>query len=83
MPIFEGEDAYGWVYRVERYFTINGLSEREKLMAATLCLEGRRLRGFNSENNDNHCGCGVNLKTAYWRDFEPLKKGICMNSFLP
>ena len=30
MPIFEGEDAYGWVYRVERYFAINGLSESEK-----------------------------------------------------
>ncbi|KAH9751882.1 phosphatidylinositol N-acetylglucosaminyltransferase subunit A [Citrus sinensis] len=41
MPIFEGEDAYGWVYRVECYFTINGLSEREKLMAAALCLEGK------------------------------------------
>ena len=23
MSIFEGEDAYGWMYRVERYFTIN------------------------------------------------------------
>lgn len=54
MLIFEGEDAYGWVYRVECYFTINGLSEMEKLMAAVLRLEGKPLRGFIRENNDNH-----------------------------
>ena len=46
MPIFEGEDAYGWVYMVERYFTINGLSEREKLTATALCLEGKALAWF-------------------------------------
>ena len=46
MPIFEGDDAYGWVYRVECYFTNNGLLEREKLMAAALCLEGKALAWF-------------------------------------
>ena len=46
MPIFEGEDAYGWVYRVEHYFAINGLSEREKLLAAALCLEVKALAWF-------------------------------------
>ncbi|KAH9650558.1 pentatricopeptide repeat-containing protein [Citrus sinensis] len=46
MLIFESEDAYGWVYRVERYFAINGLSKGEKLMAAALCLEGKTLMWF-------------------------------------
>ncbi|XP_020704066.2 uncharacterized protein LOC110115235 [Dendrobium catenatum] len=41
MPIFEGEDAHGWIYKVERYFTVNGLTEEEKLAAAGLCLEGK------------------------------------------
>ena len=50
MPIFKGEDAYGWVYRVERYFTINGPSEREKLMAAALCLEGKTLGEISSHS---------------------------------
>ena len=54
MPIFEGEDAYGWVYRVERYFTINGLSEREKLMRQHYVWREWPLSGFNSVNNDNH-----------------------------
>ena len=43
MPIFEGKDAYGWVYKVEHYFTINGISEREKLMVVALCSEGKAL----------------------------------------
>ena len=47
MLIFEGEDAYGWVYRVECYFTTNRLSEMEKLMAAVLCLEGKALVWFH------------------------------------
>ena len=34
------------MYRVKRYFTINRLSEREKLRAATLCLEGKALAWF-------------------------------------
>ena len=42
------------VYRVERYFAINGLLEREKLMAALLCLMEKPLHSFNGENNDNH-----------------------------
>ncbi|PKU67640.1 hypothetical protein MA16_Dca011218 [Dendrobium catenatum] len=46
MPIFEGEDMYGWIYKVERYFAVNGLTEEEKLTAAGLCLEGKALSLF-------------------------------------
>ncbi|PKU74218.1 hypothetical protein MA16_Dca021622 [Dendrobium catenatum] len=46
MPVFEGEDAQHWVYRVERYFSINGFTEGEKLMATGLCLEGKALAWF-------------------------------------
>lgn len=46
MPVFEGEDAHGWIYRVERYFLVNGLTEGERLMAAALCLEGKALAWY-------------------------------------
>ncbi|KAI0501936.1 hypothetical protein KFK09_016881 [Dendrobium nobile] len=46
VPVFEGEDAYGWVYRVERYFAVNGVTEEEKLMAVPICLEGKSLAWF-------------------------------------
>ncbi|KAI0524824.1 hypothetical protein KFK09_004212 [Dendrobium nobile] len=46
MPIFEGEDGHGWIYKVERYFAVNGLTDDEKLTAAGLCLEGKALAWY-------------------------------------
>ncbi|KAF7814834.1 Splicing factor U2AF 65 kDa subunit [Senna tora] len=43
MPLFNGEDPIGWLFRVERYFSINGITTEEKLEAASVCLEGRAL----------------------------------------
>ncbi|GJX32127.1 hypothetical protein Tco_0241982 [Tanacetum coccineum] len=43
MPVFVGEEAYGWIYRVERYFEIQGLPQHEQLRAAALCMEGEAL----------------------------------------
>ncbi|GKC14454.1 ankyrin repeat-containing protein [Tanacetum coccineum] len=46
MPVFEGEYAYGWIYRVERYFEIQGLPQHEQLRAAALCMEGEALSWY-------------------------------------
>ncbi|KAI0497468.1 hypothetical protein KFK09_020696 [Dendrobium nobile] len=46
MPIFEGDDAYGWIYKVERYFAVNGLTEEEKLSEAGFCREGKALSWY-------------------------------------
>ncbi|GJZ61025.1 hypothetical protein Tco_0617162 [Tanacetum coccineum] len=43
MPLFDGEDAYGWIYRVERYFEIQELPLQEQLRAAALCMEDEAL----------------------------------------
>lgn len=43
---FEGEDTHSWVYRVERHFSINSLTDRMKLTAAAICLEGRALAWY-------------------------------------
>lgn len=46
IPIFKGEvgeDPIGWFHRVERYFVVNRLTEKDKLDAAVLCLEGEAL----------------------------------------
>lgn len=41
MPVFDGEDAYGWVYKIERFFEVQGLvTTGEKLRAAVLSMEG-------------------------------------------
>ena len=31
IPVFDGEDAYGWTTRVKRYFDLKGMSGEEKL----------------------------------------------------
>lgn len=46
MPVFEGEDPLGWIFRVERYFLVNGVPEVEKLDAAMVSLEGKALSWF-------------------------------------
>lgn len=37
LPVFTGEDAYGWFIRVERYIRCNGIRE-EKLDAMVVTL---------------------------------------------
>ncbi|EXB74477.1 hypothetical protein L484_026170 [Morus notabilis] len=50
MPTFDGENPDGWVFRVERYFTMNGLSENEKLEVAIVSLDGEALAWFQGED---------------------------------
>lgn len=46
VPYFMGEDPYGWVYRVERYFEINRIPDEEKVDTAVVCLEGKALNWY-------------------------------------
>lgn len=48
MPLFCGEDPLGWIFRVERYFKVNRVAEKEKLDAALLCFEQRALNWVQS-----------------------------------
>ena len=49
LPIFEGSDLDGWIFRVEWYFEINGLRIDEKLRAVMVCMEGEALAWYNWE----------------------------------
>ena len=40
MPIFFGENLDGWIFRAERYFVVNHLSENEKWVAAGVSFDG-------------------------------------------
>ncbi|KAF7814687.1 Retrotransposable element Tf2 [Senna tora] len=43
LPIFEGDEAIGWLFKVERYFSLNKMSDDEKLEAVAVCMEGKAL----------------------------------------
>lgn len=49
LPLFDGEDAYGWIALAERYFRIGGYSEATKLELVSVSLSGDVLSWFNSE----------------------------------
>ena len=49
MPSFEGENLDEWIFRAKRYFTINQLSEEEKIELAALCFEAGALAWFQWE----------------------------------
>lgn len=40
IPLFSGDDPLGWIFRAERYFKVNKVTEGEKRDAAVLCFEG-------------------------------------------
>ncbi|KAJ1396994.1 hypothetical protein SESBI_32166 [Sesbania bispinosa] len=46
IPLFSGDDAYGWVNRVERYFNLKRVLEQERLQAVMVAMEGKTLFGF-------------------------------------
>lgn len=41
--MFNGEEAYGWIVKIERCFKMNGVREGEKLDAVVIALEDRAL----------------------------------------
>ena len=75
MPVFEGEDAHGWIYRVERYFAVNGLTEDEKLTAAALCLEGKALAWYQWCEQRDPMHTWEDFKTQVLDRFRPLQEG--------
>lgn len=47
IPIFSGDDAYGWTHRLERYFELRSVPEEEKLRATLVAMEGRALSWYH------------------------------------
>ncbi|KAA0038942.1 transposon Tf2-1 polyprotein isoform X1 [Cucumis melo var. makuwa] len=43
MPVFAGEDPDSWLFRDERYFQINKLSDSEKMLVSTISFGGHAL----------------------------------------
>lgn len=41
IPLFSGEEAYGWVTMIERYFQLKGVSDADRVQAIMVAMEGR------------------------------------------
>ena len=46
--VFAGEDALGWLVKVERYFVVNEIEGDERKEVVLLALEGKALNWFQT-----------------------------------
>lgn len=82
IPIFKGEDAHGWVYRVEQYFSIYGLTDREMLMAGAISLERRALMWYQWREHRWLISTWVEFKDHLLECFRDPKEGNLHEQFL-
>jgi len=48
LPIFSGDDAFRWLTRIKRYFTVNNIEGEERLESVVVALEDRALNWYQS-----------------------------------
>lgn len=83
MPLFEGEDAYGWVYKAERFFDMQGLStSSEKLRVVVLCIEGPVLAWYRWNEQRSPFRSWEELKHRLLDRFQPSQEGNLYQQFL-
>lgn len=71
IPVFEGEDAYGWVNKLDRYFRLKGVTEEEKMQAVMVALEGEALSWFHWWEACNPRPAWGGFKSALIQRFQP------------
>lgn len=72
IPIFEGEDTYGWIYCIERYFAVNRLLAKEKLMSVGLYLEGKALAWYHWSERRQPMQLWAEFKERLLERFQPM-----------
>ncbi|KAJ1437554.1 Retrotransposon gag domain [Sesbania bispinosa] len=71
IPIFAGDNAYGWTNRLERYFHIKGVSEKERMSEVMVAMEGRALSWFRWWESCNPNPSWEGFKRAVIQRFQP------------
>ncbi|KAJ1376650.1 Retrotransposon gag domain [Sesbania bispinosa] len=46
IPVFSGDEAYGWIIRIERFLRVNDKRDEEKMEAVLVALEDRALHWY-------------------------------------
>lgn len=71
LPLFDGEDALGWIVRIERYFSINGVEGDERMELVLVALEGRALNWFQTWEEHVCFPTWRQFREAVLRRFQP------------
>ena len=78
LPIFSGDDAYGWLIRVDRYFKVNGVKDDERLDSILVTLEGRALVWYQWWEDNTCLPTWRKFKEALIQRFQP---GVTQNPY--
>ncbi|XP_024963751.1 uncharacterized protein LOC112504018 [Cynara cardunculus var. scolymus] len=82
IPIFDGKDPDGWILRAERYFTLNQLSQEEKIDVSFVSFEGDALKWFQWEHKRHPITRWEDLKHLPLRQFRSLSADSLCEQFL-
>ena len=82
MPVFDGRNPDGWVFRAERFFNMNRMGEMEKLDAAMINLEGDALAWFQWADGRRAIRSWSELKAMIQERFRPMQEGSAYEQFL-
>ncbi|XP_057449034.1 uncharacterized protein LOC130740445 [Lotus japonicus] len=80
LPVFNGDDAYGWIVRVERFFRLNEVDDTEKVRLLVVAMEERALNWFQWWEEQTPERTWEAFKEALVRRFQP---GLVQNPFGP
>ncbi|XP_057444723.1 uncharacterized protein LOC130736966 [Lotus japonicus] len=80
IPMFNGSDAYGWITKVERFFRLSRVEEREKIEMVMIAMEDRALSWFQWWEEQAQERAWEPFKQALIRRFQP---DLVQNPFGP
>ena len=80
LPIFSGDDPFGWLILIDHYFQVNVVEDDEKLDSILVALEGRALVWFQWWEDQTGLPTWRKFKEALIQRFQP---GMTQNPYRP
>ena len=82
MPLFDDSNSDGWILKAERYFTVNRLSNDEKLEAAIIAFEGDAQLWYQWENKKRSMVVWEEMSALILKQFRVLQVGSLYEQWL-
>ncbi|KAJ9536073.1 hypothetical protein OSB04_un000758 [Centaurea solstitialis] len=82
IPIFNGADVHGWIYKVERYFEFHKFGKKDQLRAVAICLEGAALIWFRWNDAKKPFRSWEGFKRRLLERFQASREGSVQEQFL-
>lgn len=82
IPQFDGSNLDGWILRAERYFTLNQLTNEEKIEAGIVAFEGDALLWYQWENKKRTIVLWEEMKILLLKQFRATQAGSLHEQWL-